>query len=63
MNVKPSDCIVFEDSIYGIEAAKKAGMFVLGHIDERFNYDQSKADYLFIDFMDAYYNIKMKEEN
>ncbi len=29
MGVKPQDCIVFEDGILGIEAAKKAGMMVV----------------------------------
>jgi beta-phosphoglucomutase len=30
LNVKPSDCVVFEDSFAGIEAAHKAGMKVVG---------------------------------
>lgn len=30
LNVKPEDCIVFEDSLAGIEAATKAGMRVIG---------------------------------
>lgn len=29
MNIEPGNCIVFEDSLYGIEAARKAGMKVV----------------------------------
>ncbi|HYV33635.1 MAG TPA: HAD family phosphatase, partial [Candidatus Limnocylindria bacterium] len=29
LKVKPSDCIIFEDTFHGIEAAKRAGMKVV----------------------------------
>lgn len=43
---KPQDLWVVEDSTYGIAAAVAAGMKVIALKDERFDYDQSKADYL-----------------
>ena len=30
MNVQPFDCVVVEDSVPGVQAAKSAGMRVLG---------------------------------
>lgn len=39
-------CLVVEDSTYGIAAAKAAGAIVIGKRDDRFGYDQTKADYL-----------------
>lgn len=41
-----SECLVVEDSTYGIAAAKAAGTVVIGKLDRRFGYDQSEADYL-----------------
>lgn len=46
MKVAPKECLVVEDSTYGIAAAKAAGAIVIGKKDERFGYDQSGADYL-----------------
>ena len=34
-----------EDSTVGIEAAYRAGMSIAGLKDDRFGFDQSKADY------------------
>ena len=45
LRITPDKCLVVEDSTYGIEAAKMAGAIVIAKIDNRFGYDQSKADY------------------
>ena len=44
LEVAPMDCLVIEDSSYGIKAAKKAGMYVLAKEDKRFNFNQELAD-------------------
>lgn len=44
LGVKPKECLVIEDSTYGITAAKDAGMYVLAKRDERFNYKQDLAN-------------------
>lgn len=41
----PGECVVVEDSDYGIEAGHAAGTYVIAKKDERFNFNQSKADY------------------
>lgn len=46
LNAKPEDCIVVEDAIAGIEAAKNAGMIAIGIGDEKV---LNKADYVFKD--------------
>lgn len=43
LNVKPEECLVLEDSTYGITAAKDAGMYVLAKRDDRFNFKQELA--------------------
>ena len=48
LNIEADECVAVEDSEYGIEAAKKAGLICIAKRDDRFNYDQSMADY-FID--------------
>ena len=48
LNLEANECVAVEDSEYGIEAAKKAGLICIAKRDDRFNYDQSMADY-FID--------------
>ena len=42
----PEECLVVEDSPYGIQAGKAAGMQVVGIRDTRFSYDQTAADWL-----------------
>ena len=44
----PEECLIVEDSSYGIQAGKAAGMEVVAIKDTRFSFDQSAADY-FID--------------
>lgn len=46
LNVSPECCIVIEDSPYGIEAGKHAGAMVIAIEENRFGFNQSKADYL-----------------
>lgn len=41
----PEECIVVEDSTYGIQAAKAASLEVVARKDTRFSFDQSQADY------------------
>jgi len=45
LGLQTDECIVVEDSYYGIEAGKRAGMTVIAKRDTRFGTDQSKADY------------------
>lgn len=44
LDVRPEETIVVEDSEYGIEAAKRSGIFTIALKDERFNFKQEKAD-------------------
>ena len=45
LKVEEEACFVIEDSEVGIEAGKAAGMIVAALKDDRFGFDQSKADY------------------
>lgn len=42
--VNPGECVVIEDSYYGIQAGKRAGMFVIAIKDYNFDINQSDAD-------------------
>ena len=42
---KPEECLIVEDSTYGIEAGVAAGVAVAAIRDDRFPFDQSKAAY------------------
>lgn len=44
LEVQPDECLVIEDSTYGIRAGKAAGMYVLAKEDNRFNFNQGLAD-------------------
>lgn len=46
LGVREEECFVIEDSTFGITAASRAGMRIAAVVDERFSFDQSKADYL-----------------
>lgn len=45
LGVPEAKCFVIEDSEVGIEAGKAAGMTVAALLDDRFGFDQSKADH------------------
>ncbi len=47
LNISPQDCVVFEDSLAGVEAANRAGMISVGIGDKEV---LKKADYNFTDF-------------
>ena len=53
LGVKPAECLAIEDSSYGIEAARRAGMKVFAYRDERYGVDQSKADSIIDDMRDV----------
>ena len=44
LGIREDECFVVEDSTVGIEAAYRAGMSIAGLKDDRFGFDQSKAD-------------------
>ena len=54
LNVKPEDCLVFEDSLVGVEAAKKAGIAVVAMYDKYSDGERREinalADYTFDSF-------------
>lgn len=50
LNVKPDDCLVFEDSLAGINAAKSAGMKVIGITTSHTSEELNKADTTITDF-------------
>lgn len=60
-DTSPENCLVVEDSTYGILAAKAAQMTVVAKKDERFGFDQSKADY-FIENLTEILNIIEKHK-
>jgi beta-phosphoglucomutase-like phosphatase (HAD superfamily) len=51
LNLKPSECIVIEDSTNGIKAAKSAGCFAIGYLNKGQScQDLSRADIVFDTF-------------
>lgn len=46
LGLPAEDCMAVEDSTYGIQAAKAAGLQVAAVKDNRFSFDQSQADWL-----------------
>lgn len=52
LRLRSEDCLVVEDSVYGIEAAVNAGIRVIAKKDHRFGIDQSKADYYVDDLLE-----------
>lgn len=63
LKVPPKKCLAVEDSFYGIQAAKSAGMTVIGYKETRFSVDQSKADYLGKDMVEIYQKIRQLHQN
>lgn len=45
LGIRPSKCLVVEDSTIGITAAHRAGMKIAAILDDRYGFDQSLADY------------------
>lgn len=58
LEVTREQCVVIEDSKIGIEAAKRAGLYVIAKREVRFDTDQSKADYIADDLLLAWLHIK-----
>lgn len=58
LQVKPEECVVVEDSLYGIQAGKAAGAYVIAKADDRFDVDQSIADSVASDLLDVFVQIK-----
>ncbi len=46
MGLDASECLVIEDSPYGIQAGKNAGILTAARKDDRFGLDQTQADYI-----------------
>lgn len=46
LGVLPEACMIIEDSEYGIESGKAAGSTVIAVEDNRFGFEQNRADYL-----------------
>ncbi|MDN6344539.1 MAG: HAD family phosphatase, partial [Tetragenococcus koreensis] len=45
LDLQPSDCLVIEDSAFGIEAARRANLSVAALKSQQFAIDQSQATY------------------
>lgn len=58
LGVSKEQCIVIEDSMVGIEAAKRAGLYVIAKREYRFEVDQSKADFIADDLLQAWLHIQ-----
>jgi len=45
LGLSEAECLVIEDSTFGVTAASRAGMKIAALMDHRFHFDQSLADY------------------
>jgi len=52
LGLSAEECVAVEDSVYGISAAKNAGLTCIAKRDERFGLDQSAADYAVDDLLE-----------
>ena len=52
LKVEPKECIVVEDSVYGIAAAKAAGMYTIAKEELRFNFEQTAADKIVVSLLE-----------
>ena len=52
LGLSAHECIAVEDSVYGIAAAKAAGLTCIAKREERFGLDQSAADYTVDDLLE-----------
>ena len=50
----PEECVVYEDSDFGIESGKRAGMKVVCREDKRFGQNQTNADKIVKDIYELY---------
>ena len=48
LDLQPEECIVVEDSVFGIEAGKRAGMYVIAR-KTNFSFSQEHADVIVTD--------------
>ncbi len=58
LGARPEECIVFEDSLVGIQAAKNAGAFVAAYCGSGIKQDISKADISVDSFLECHEKIK-----
>lgn len=63
LGVKPEECIVVEDSVYGIQAAKDSGAYVLARRVVEYPVDQHKADVVFDDMVEVLPIIERRQNN
>lgn len=57
LELPSNDCIVIEDSLVGIQAAINTGLYVIAVKENRFLVDQSKADCVVNDLIEAWIQI------
>jgi len=57
LKVNPEECVVFEDSVIGVQAAKSAGMKCVGIVNTYSRKDLKKADLL----IDGYHQINLQK--
>ena len=57
LNIQPEHCVVFEDSLSGVEAAKSAGTIVFGVTTTHSRDELSRTDYVISDFTEIDYGL------